>query len=88
MVRVPVLVGYEPWANAGARGWYQSVPIRRYSVWRGAAGGWPYHLPDAFGGVRQLANNEGALTLASTHELFDETLTTSGYAVLRERSLG
>jgi RHS repeat-associated protein len=41
-------------------------------------GGWQYHLGDALGSVRQLANGGAAATLARSYEPFGDTLTTAG----------
>jgi RHS repeat-associated protein len=41
-------------------------------------GGWQYHLGDALGSVRQLANATPAVTLARSYEPFGDTLTNAG----------
>ncbi|MCS7001096.1 MAG: RHS repeat-associated core domain-containing protein, partial [Candidatus Kapabacteria bacterium] len=41
-------------------------------------GGWQYHLPDALGSVRQLANAGGAVTLARSYEPYGTVLTSAG----------
>jgi RHS repeat-associated protein len=40
--------------------------------------GWQYHLGDALGSVRQLANYQGVIGLAQAHQPFGFVLTTSG----------
>jgi hypothetical protein len=41
-------------------------------------GGFVYHLPDALGSVRQLANTSASVTLARSYEPFGTTLASSG----------
>ena len=41
-------------------------------------GGFAYHLPDALGSVRQLANASGAVTLTRSYEPFGSTLSSAG----------
>jgi YD repeat-containing protein len=40
--------------------------------------GFAYHLPDALGSVRQLANASGAVTLTRSYEPFGSTLSSAG----------
>jgi hypothetical protein len=42
------------------------------------AAGWVYHLGDALGSVRQLADPGGAVVLSQSYEPFGETLTSAG----------
>ena len=41
-------------------------------------GGWQYHVGDALGSVRQLANATPAVTLARSYEPFGDTLSSAG----------
>jgi RHS repeat-associated protein len=42
------------------------------------SGGFAYHLPDALGSVRQVANSSGGVTLAKSYEPFGAVLTSAG----------
>ena len=42
------------------------------------AGGWQYHLADALGSVRQLADASGSITLAKGYEPYGEGLGSAG----------
>lgn len=42
------------------------------------AAGWVYHLGDALGSVRQLAEPSGVVAMAQSYEPFGETLTSVG----------
>ncbi len=42
------------------------------------SGGWAYHLGDALGSVRQLADDEGSVTLARSFEPYGSPLTSAG----------
>jgi len=42
------------------------------------AGGFVYHLPDALGSVRQLANASGSVTLAKSYEPYGNVLSSAG----------
>jgi len=44
-------------------------------------GGFAYHLPDALGSVRQLANASGSVTLAQAYEPFGSAMTTAPYSL-------
>jgi len=44
-------------------------------------GGFAYHLPDALGSVRQLANASGSVTLARSYEPYGNTLTSVGSGI-------
>ena len=41
-------------------------------------GGWQYHLGDALGSVRQLADNAGNVVLAKSYQPYGEVLSSSG----------
>ena len=57
-------------------------------LWEEQTTGWLYHLGDALGSVRQLADPEGAVALAQSYEPFGEILTSVGNRTSNFQSTG